>query len=138
MKEGCCYVCLDEERGEELFRVCRCSTLVHSDCFAQTALVVPSHSSECPVCKRPFVHTVARHPLFLRRVVLLVFMTGCWVTSLALFLLASGSNEDLVFLIVVASGLGMSQLVGKLSRESYVTHLASAREQQASLLALTS
>ena len=43
-----CFVCL--ESSGELFRVCKCSTLVHADCFDQLVRSVESHNTGCAIC----------------------------------------------------------------------------------------
>jgi len=41
-------VCADER--SPLYRVCKCSTVVHAECFARMILEVRAHQRRCAVC----------------------------------------------------------------------------------------
>lgn len=47
-----CFVCCDA--SGTLYQVCKCSTLLHEECFQRLVNDVPAHGTHCPVCKHPY------------------------------------------------------------------------------------
>lgn len=85
MRETDCFVCGSDEHP--LYRVCRCNTAIHRDCF-QRLVTVPSHESNCPVCKAPYHISVewkwriAYHPLCLKIATMAVIAITSGIASL--------------------------------------------------------
>lgn len=55
-----CFVCHDDDPGRLLYRVCRCETCLHSECFERLMREVPAHSTACPVCRVAYAKEVQR------------------------------------------------------------------------------
>jgi hypothetical protein len=48
-----CFVCADDG-GADVFRVCKCTTVVHAACFQRLTTTVAAHRMACPVCTTPY------------------------------------------------------------------------------------
>jgi hypothetical protein len=49
-----CFVCAADDDGTDVFRVCKCNTVVHAVCFERLVTTVPAHRMTCPVCTTPY------------------------------------------------------------------------------------
>ena len=47
-----CFICMETEN--QLYKVCRCDTVVHALCLAHLVNNTPSHSTNCPVCRQAY------------------------------------------------------------------------------------
>ena len=47
-----CFICMETEN--QLYKVCRCDTLVHASCLVHLVNNTPSHSTNCPVCMQVY------------------------------------------------------------------------------------
>ena len=47
-----CFICM--ETDNQLYKVCRCNTLVHAVCLVRLINDTPSHSTRCPVCMQDY------------------------------------------------------------------------------------
>ena len=47
-----CFICM--ETNDQLYKVCRCDTVVHALCLARLVNNTPSHSTNCPVCRQAY------------------------------------------------------------------------------------
>ena len=52
LEEHVCFLCADSR--EPLYRVCKCSTVVHETCMNELINRVPSHQEKCPVCTESY------------------------------------------------------------------------------------
>ncbi len=47
-----CFICMGTE--DQLYKVCRCDTVVHEQCLVRLVNNTPSHSTNCPVCRQAY------------------------------------------------------------------------------------
>lgn len=47
-----CFIC--SSNTPPLYQVCKCNTLVHSECFQKLILTVPSHQKQCAICREAY------------------------------------------------------------------------------------
>ena len=53
-----CFICM--ETDNQLYKVCRCDTVVHAMCLQRLVNNTPSHSTNCPVCRQAYNITVTK------------------------------------------------------------------------------
>ena len=47
-----CFICMETE--DQLYKVCRCDTVIHALCLARLVNNTPSHYTNCPVCQQAY------------------------------------------------------------------------------------
>jgi len=47
-----CFICM--ETDNQLYKVCRCHTVVHARCLHHVINNTPSHSTNCPICRQVY------------------------------------------------------------------------------------
>ena len=55
-----CFVCLQDAGVAPLLRACACNMFAHAACLQRVVRSVPSHSTACAVCRRPYALAATR------------------------------------------------------------------------------
>ena len=69
-----CFVCASSQHP--LYKMCRCSTVVHAECF-HNLLRVPSHSTHCAICRTKYDISTTYRTVILPREQWHILLVAC-------------------------------------------------------------
>lgn len=76
-----CFLCCASAETGPLYKVCKCNTLVHADCFRKL-LALPAYATSCAVCKSEYdTRTTTRHKCVVREEASKCALYVCILTS---------------------------------------------------------
>lgn len=88
-----CFICMETEN--QLYKVCRCNTLVHAACLARLINDTPSHSTRCPVCMQDYDISITE----IRRWVPITGTSNLVCISLVVFTIILGMSVGIIIFI---------------------------------------
>ena len=88
-----CFICM--ETDDQLYKVCRCDTVVHSRCLTRLVNNTPSHSTNCPVCLYTYDISIIKA----RRWLPITNVSNCICISQIIFIIVIGISIGVIVFI---------------------------------------